>query len=48
MHSKKLSVTISVGATLAREHDTPVSLIKRADNLLSQNKVAGRNCVTAG
>jgi len=45
---QKLSVTISVGATLAREHDTPASLIKRADNLLYQSKAAGRNCVTAG
>ena len=45
---QKLSVTISVGATLAREQDTPASLIKRADNLLYQSKAAGRNCVTAG
>lgn len=45
---QKHSVTISIGATLAREDDTPASLVKRADSLLYQSKAAGRNCLTAG
>lgn len=41
-----LRVTISLGATLARETDTVETLIKRADRLMYQSKQAGRNCVT--
>lgn len=39
-------VTISVGATLARDADTPDSLIQRADRLMYESKLAGRNRVT--
>lgn len=49
MHkSQKLSVTISIGATLFRENDTIESIIKRADTLLYQSKKKGRNCTTIG
>lgn len=49
MHAKeKLTVTVSIGATLAREKDTIDTLIKRADTLLYDSKAAGRNCLTMG
>jgi diguanylate cyclase (GGDEF)-like protein/PAS domain S-box-containing protein len=38
-----LQVTVSVGATLARQNDTVESIIKRADALMYQSKQAGRN-----
>jgi diguanylate cyclase (GGDEF)-like protein/PAS domain S-box-containing protein len=41
-----LRLTISLGATLARKDDTLDSLLKRADGLMYQSKLAGRNCVT--
>jgi len=39
-------VTISVGAALARQDDTPTTLVARADALLYESKRAGRNCVS--
>ncbi len=45
---KKLSVTISVGATIVNEEDTIKTLIKRADTLLYQSKNSGRNCLVVG
>ena len=41
-----ISVTISLGATLARLDDTVASIIKRADALMYKSKAAGRNTVT--
>jgi diguanylate cyclase (GGDEF)-like protein/PAS domain S-box-containing protein len=41
-------MTISLGATLARKDDTLDTLLKRADGLMYQSKLAGRNCVTLG
>jgi diguanylate cyclase (GGDEF)-like protein/PAS domain S-box-containing protein len=41
-----VSVTISLGATLALQDDTAASLIKRADGLMYKSKAAGRNVVT--
>lgn len=41
-----LSVTISIGATIASPRDTIQSLIKRADALLYKSKEKGRNCLT--
>jgi diguanylate cyclase (GGDEF)-like protein/PAS domain S-box-containing protein len=38
-----LRVTVSVGATLAHVDDTVESIIKRADALMYQSKLAGRN-----
>ncbi|MFC1889445.1 diguanylate cyclase [Thermodesulfobacteriota bacterium] len=46
--NEKLSVTISIGATLVNENDTIDSLIKKADTLLYKCKSAGRNCLTIG
>ncbi len=44
--NNKLSVTISIGATLVSENDTMDELIKRADTLLYKSKDRGRNCLT--
>lgn len=41
-----IHVTISLGATLARQDDTVASLLKRADGLMYKSKAAGRNAVT--
>lgn len=43
-----LKVTVSAGGTLARDDDTLLSLIKRADGLMYRSKQAGRNIVTIG
>jgi diguanylate cyclase (GGDEF)-like protein/PAS domain S-box-containing protein len=43
-----LRMTVSLGATLAGHGDTLDSLVKRADELMYQSKLAGRNCVTLG
>ena len=49
MHAEqKLSVTISIGATLVAESDTMDGIIKRADTLLYTSKADGRNCLTMG
>jgi diguanylate cyclase (GGDEF)-like protein/PAS domain S-box-containing protein len=40
------SVTISIGATLATDDDTPETLLSRADALLYESKENGRNLVT--
>jgi diguanylate cyclase (GGDEF)-like protein/PAS domain S-box-containing protein len=41
-----ISVTVSIGATLAREGDRVDTLVKRADELMYESKKAGRNRVT--
>ncbi|MBU0935741.1 MAG: sensor domain-containing diguanylate cyclase [Spirochaetes bacterium] len=47
IHSgEKLSVTISIGATLVQKGDTVESLIQRADKLLYTSKRTGRNRVS--
>jgi len=46
--SLKMTVTASIGATLALPDDTPDSIIQRADSLMYASKTAGRNCVTIG
>lgn len=45
---EKLSVTISLGATMVRETDTIDSMVKRADTLLYNSKRLGRNRLTFG
>jgi diguanylate cyclase (GGDEF)-like protein/PAS domain S-box-containing protein len=45
---KTLSITISVGATLATPADDCESLTKRADSLMYKSKTNGRNQVTVG
>ncbi len=47
-NNKKLSVTISVGASLSRYDDTLESLMRRADTLMYASKQAGRNRLTLG
>jgi diguanylate cyclase (GGDEF)-like protein len=44
----RLRVTISLGASLARDSDSVESLFKRADDLLYRSKEEGRNRLTAG
>lgn len=41
-----LKVTLSIGATLARNEDSAQSVIQRADKLMYQSKTAGKNKVT--
>jgi diguanylate cyclase (GGDEF)-like protein/PAS domain S-box-containing protein len=48
MEARSLSVTISIGATLAKPDDTMHSLTARADKLMYQSKAAGRNRVECG
>jgi diguanylate cyclase (GGDEF)-like protein/PAS domain S-box-containing protein len=43
-----VSLSISVGGTVARAQDDAATLIARADDLLYQSKTAGRNSVTIG
>jgi diguanylate cyclase (GGDEF)-like protein/PAS domain S-box-containing protein len=44
---QKVSVTVSVGATLANEGDSLRSLVRRADQLMYRSKQQGKNCMTA-
>ena len=43
-----LSVTISLGATMAKKTDSLDNIIGRADELMYESKKSGRNCVTMG
>lgn len=45
--SRQLSLTVSIGATLARREDTVESVVGRADELMYRSKRSGRNRVTA-
>lgn len=44
----KIAATVSIGATVARKGDSLDALVRRADELMYQGKVAGRNRVTVG
>jgi diguanylate cyclase (GGDEF)-like protein/PAS domain S-box-containing protein len=44
--SEAIAVTVSIGATMAEANDTLESMVARADELMYQSKVAGRNRVT--
>ena len=44
----RISVTVSIGATLFRADDTVESLVRRADELLYRSKHEGRNRLTLG
>ncbi len=46
VNGEDISVTLSLGATLAKENDTADSLIERADSLMYQSKSEGRNRVS--
>jgi len=43
---RPLSVTVSIGGTVARPGEEPLGTVKRADGLLYRSKEAGRNRVT--
>lgn len=45
LNSELIVVTVSIGATISQMNDTPEGLIGRADHLMYQGKLAGRNCV---
>ncbi len=45
---KKLTVTVSVGATWARDGDTPDELINRSNALMLESKRKGKNRVSTG
>lgn len=44
--NKKIRVSVSVGATVARPDDTVESLLRRADQLMYQSKKEGKNRLT--
>jgi diguanylate cyclase (GGDEF)-like protein/PAS domain S-box-containing protein len=46
MGEAAISVTVSIGATLARQRDTVQSIVKRADLLMYRSKGKGRNTIT--
>jgi diguanylate cyclase (GGDEF)-like protein/PAS domain S-box-containing protein len=48
LQGRDISVTVSMGATLARAGDTVESLVKRADELMYGSKLAGRNRLIFG
>jgi diguanylate cyclase (GGDEF)-like protein/PAS domain S-box-containing protein len=41
-----LTVTLSIGGSLARAQDSAASLLQRADRLMYASKINGRDCVT--
>ncbi len=47
-NNEQIHATISVGATLVRDDDTPDTLLQRADALLYRSKQQGRDRVTVG
>ncbi|SDP30417.1 sensor domain-containing diguanylate cyclase [Desulforhopalus singaporensis] len=47
-NQKRLFVTVSIGATIALDDDTPKSLFSRSDKLLYQSKNEGKNLVSVG
>lgn len=46
MRGEDVSVTASIGATIAHPKDTAESLVRRVDELLYQSKAAGKNRIT--
>lgn len=46
-NGESLSVTASLGVTVARDDDTIDSVIKRADELMYQSKQKNKNCVSS-
>lgn len=45
---RQLQVTVSIGATVAREGDTVESFLRRADHLMYRSKSEGRDRLTVG
>lgn len=48
MDSQSICVTVSVGATVSIETDSVESIVKRADDLMYESKISGKNRVTLG
>lgn len=48
LEKRNVSVTVSIGATLSTESDTPKLIIERADKLMYTSKQNGKNLVTIG
>ena len=46
LETARLSITISVGATLIKVNETIENFFQRADKLMYKSKQAGRNQVT--
>jgi len=46
VQEKEVRVTVSIGATLARQEDTMETLLQRADQLMYQSKASGRNRIS--
>lgn len=46
-NGKNLSISVSVGATVVREGDNFEAIVKRADKLMYESKINGRNRVTS-
>jgi diguanylate cyclase (GGDEF)-like protein/PAS domain S-box-containing protein len=46
MDGTEISVTVSIGVTMAGENEVETEIIKRADEGLYASKHAGRNCIT--
>ncbi|MFV1984487.1 MAG: GGDEF domain-containing protein, partial [Thiohalomonadales bacterium] len=44
----KITITISLGITMAKPEDDINSLFNRADNLMYEAKLSGRNCINWG
>lgn len=47
-NGKWLSVSVSIGVTIAKSDDTPESILERADHLMYLSKRAGKDRVTVG
>jgi diguanylate cyclase (GGDEF)-like protein len=47
-NGEQIQVTVSIGATLVRDTDTPDALLQRADALMYRSKSEGRNRVIVG
>jgi diguanylate cyclase (GGDEF)-like protein len=46
LNNNTISITISVGGTIAIQDDTIETIVRRADIIMYQSKTCGRNCVT--
>lgn len=46
LNNQPVSVTVSIGATLASPGDSFTSLVERASQAMEKSKTSGRNCVT--
>jgi diguanylate cyclase (GGDEF)-like protein len=47
-HDEQIRATVSIGASLVRDADTPDTLLQRADALMYRSKKDGRDRVTVG